>query len=339
MMDPESATLSVSVIRAIFLRASHHGLDPEALARRYALPPETFRDVDARTPAMLVVRMWREISEECRDPHFGLLLGEQIGQIPFSVMGHLVAASPDLRHGARRAIQYYRVVNDAHPIFFDETSDGHGVIWCSPRGAGYDLPHHPLEFAWAWLAVFGRKLLGEDAWLDKVTFEHAAPADLSHHERVFRCPMEFNAPRYELRVCRAVLDTPNQSADPHLADILESHIRHLLKQLPENPKFSARVRQSLAREIPHGRGTIEEVARGLHLSVRSLQRHLHDEGTSFNDVFDAVRKDLALAYLRNATLSIGEVACILGFSDQSAFHRAFTRWMGVTPGAWRRSGA
>jgi AraC-like DNA-binding protein len=118
--------------------------------------------------------------------------------------------------------------------------------------------------------------------------------------------------------------------------VLESHARILIDRLPSSPTFAARVSEALVPMLPEG-PTIDRVAHALRVSPRSVQRYLHAEDTSFERVLEDVRKSRAQAGLRDRRCSIAEVSAALGFADQSAFHRAFVRWMGTTPGAYRRA--
>jgi AraC-like DNA-binding protein len=126
------------------------------------------------------------------------------------------------------------------------------------------------------------------------------------------------------------------TADEALARLMEEHARILGQRIPEvEDGFRSEVQKTIAATLPEG-GSAEVVARKLHVSVRTLQRKLIAAGTTFREVSETVRTRLAEEYLNDPKVSIAEVAFLLGFSDQSSFHRAFRRRTGVTPGRWRR---
>jgi AraC-like DNA-binding protein len=135
-----------------------------------------------------------------------------------------------------------------------------------------------------------------------------------------------------------LLDRPVPTADPGLSRIVTAHAEQLLAALaPAADMLTARVRRQLAEGMANGPMTLTQVARRLHLSERSLQRRLEAEGTRFAQLVDEVRRELALRYIADERLALGEVAYLLGFAEPSPFHRAFKRWTGTTPLAARRA--
>ncbi|MFP2961699.1 helix-turn-helix domain-containing protein [Myxococcus sp. 1LA] len=173
----------------------------------------------------------------------------------------------------------------------------------------------------------------------EVSFHHAAPPDIAEHRRVFRCEPRFEQPYNGVSVAREALETPLLKADSGLSAVLERHTRELLAKLPQVEGFVERVRAHAAEGLPNGGATNEAIAKRLHMSVRTLNRRMRDEGTSLQDVVDTLRRELALRYLEERRLAIPEVAYLLGFSEASAFHRAFRRWTGTTPAEHRRGGS
>jgi AraC-like DNA-binding protein len=136
---------------------------------------------------------------------------------------------------------------------------------------------------------------------------------------------------------RRSLDRPLVRADAGLCAVLERHARELLERLPRATSLSGRIRQLVAGDLVKGVPSPAEVARRLHMSGRTLQRRLREDGTSHRALVDELRRDLAMRYLGEREIGIAEVAFLLGFSEASAFHRAFRRWSGTTPSAYRRS--
>jgi AraC-like DNA-binding protein len=170
-----------------------------------------------------------------------------------------------------------------------------------------------------------------------VTFQHSPPVDLREHGRVFGCPVRFNRPVNGVALRRALLDTPLVRADPGLCSVLDRHVRALIERIPRAEALSDRVRGLVASELSTGRASAAAVARKLHMSRRTLQRHLEAGGMTFRALCDGLRRDLAIRYLREREIAVAEVAFLLGFSEASAFHRAFKRWVGTTPTLYRRS--
>jgi AraC-like DNA-binding protein len=140
----------------------------------------------------------------------------------------------------------------------------------------------------------------------------------------------------ELRFPLAWLALPHPSVDPHLRELLELEAKAELERLPERATYGARVRELVRPQLNEAEPTLEAVASRMRMSARTLQRYLKEEGTTFQREIDELRRTVAEHLLREGRASLAEIACELGFADQSAFHKAFVRWTGRTPGDFRR---
>jgi AraC-like DNA-binding protein len=165
-----------------------------------------------------------------------------------------------------------------------------------------------------------------------VEFSHAAPPGptLERFRKALDAPVRFGAERTQLVLPAAALTLPMRSADPTLAGILARTADAALAALPTDARLASQVARALHPLLRDDRGHIDEVAARLGMPARSLQRRLRDEGTSFQDVREDVRRTLAERYLQDG-LAIAEVAFLVGYSEPSAFFRAFKRWTGATP--------
>ena len=162
----------------------------------------------------------------------------------------------------------------------------------------------------------------------------AEPADPGPWQRAFRCPIVFGASENVLLFTAADFDAPLEFANPELArhndEVAARYLARFGKLL-----IRERLRAVLIEQLPRGEPSQDKAAEALHLSSRSLQRRLADEGTRYQDVLDDLRRELAMSYLREARHSISEITYLLGFSDTSSFTHAFRRWTGVAPSRWK----
>lgn len=329
------ASVPIVIPRAIFAGVAERGVDPDALAAAAGFDPSLLENVDARAPAPAVVRLWDEAARLTKDEAFGLRLGWSSPTTAMPLVGRLIVASETLGQGLARVIAYYRVFNDVHPLELAHDGDD-VVVRVLSRGAPLKVPSQGIEFAFAWfLAVAGHAAKAR-ATFEAVSFEHPAPEDPSIHESILGCTPTFAAGETSFRAARSLFERRHAAPDPHLVELLESHASALLATLPPRAPTSARVRALLGELLPRGDANIELAAEALRLTPRTLQRKLKDEGTSFTDLVDELRCALAKEHLRAQALSIAEIALLVGFSDQSTFHRAFVRWTGATPGEFRR---
>jgi len=169
-------------------------------------------------------------------------------------------------------------------------------------------------------------------------------------KRVLAGPTRSHRRSYEHRACRqaapesALIFTfdanqvPLPTSDPALLEILKRHADHLLAKLPPSDDFIARVRQLIAQELTGGDPSADHLATRLGMSSRTLRRRLEERGTGHKALLDEIRRELAMRHLGEERLEIGEVAFLLGYSEASAFHRAFKRWTGSTPVDYREHG-
>jgi AraC-like DNA-binding protein len=172
-----------------------------------------------------------------------------------------------------------------------------------------------------------------------VTFTHPAPGPVDEHRRAFGVEPRFGATENVLELPSAVLALAQRTADPLIGRLVERHARELARQLPVGAGAGASVRALLTRSLSTGASeasTLGAIANEMRMPARTLQRRLAADGTSFAALLDEVRRELALEHLAEPTTSVAEVAFALGFGDQTAFHRAFLRWMGRTPGEYRK---
>ena len=179
----------------------------------------------------------------------------------------------------------------------------------------------------------------DEDWIPlAVEFQHSKPQDTTEHARLFRCPVIFDAPFNKLTFNSASLSLPIEQADEGLVRMLDRHAQELLAKYPPRDTVIDNARTVITRELNGGNPSLEHVAAQLGLSERTLQRKLQELGTSHNDLVEQIRRELAMRYLKEPDMAICEVAYLTGFSEPSSFHRAFKRWTGVTPGAFRQQG-
>lgn len=181
-----------------------------------------------------------------------------------------------------------------------------------------------------------RRLGGTRVAAQAVRFRHPAPTQTAAYLRSFEGLPSFSQPVDELVLSRALLDLPNHQADPLLLPILEEHLEKRTEAAGRVGADLDRVRCAVKQLLQQREPTASQTAQLLHMSPRTLQRRLLLQGTSVKRLVEEVRRELALQHVQGSSMPLAEIAFVLGFSDVSAFHRAFKRWTGQTPTALRR---
>lgn len=309
------------------------GLDVRAICQRVGLPYAQLDDPDARVPRDAAGMVWREAARTSGDPLLGLHAAMRMPLGLNNLLAHLVMVSPTLLDGFRRAGHYQRVLTHANVLSLAPRGDAVALVLARIDG---DLPvtGHEIDFMAGTLARFGAFVLA-DAWrLDAVTFEHLPPAGgAAEHVAAFGCPVRFQAAENALIVPREVITRPSPHHSPVMMRVLEGEVATSLERVGA-PSTTGEVRARL-RDGPRCRtADVATIASELHLSVRTLQRRLGEEGTRFSDLADMVRRDVALELLADGA-TLERTARAVGLSGRHALIRATRRWTGMPPDALR----
>lgn len=302
------------------------GQDSEAVLGmpRPSADPEQMQRVDVGQWEQMLIKA----GEHLNDRLIGLHLGEMVNARHLGLVGHLLWACEDFGVVLQRLERFQRLIFDAIPMARRERDDAIEMVWdISEFRTG------PLvgETGFATMVQFCRSVMQGESDPHSVDFAHPPPPDLGPFEAFFRCPVKFNCPEPIIRLGYDLLSRPLRRADPALEHVLEQHAERLLQRLPGQDETLNRLRRSVATRLRDGEPKIEWVCRELHLSSRTLQRRLSDIGTSFRQELNLVRNELARSYLRDPTLQITDVAMLLGYSEHSAFTRAFRKQNGMSP--------
>jgi len=239
-----------------------------------------------------------------------------------------------------RAERYARVLTSVATYQVRETESG--FLMCLHRDGdrgnlGFRLSN---EATIASIAAISQEVSTRPFKAREIFFRHAAPTTKAAHEEHFGCPVHFDSQWDALLISKELMLTPNQLADPAIVKFFDTHLDGELAELGDEISFERRVRNQISRALSQGIPTLSEIATQFGMSGRTLQRHLSDRGHSFQAVVDASRRELAERLLRETSYPLAEIAFLTGFSEQSAFNRAFRRWAGQTPRSFRlRAGA
>ena len=287
-------------------------------------------------PVADYLQLLNTAAERIPDAAFGLHVGEQFRMSHYAVYGLLLLACRTFREAVEQVMRYESLAHDLGRSELIELDEQAEYRWHSPW-LEKTACLHLSESVFAGIAVFVRWLVGQPVAAHEVCFRHAAPVDTTEHQRIFGCPVRFDAEHHSIRFDKALLDWPVPQADPSLRAALQLHADQLLAARREQlePELLNRVRAILLPQLGQGRARLAEVASELAMSPRSLQRQLERIGYTFQQVLDATRRDLAKRYLLDAKLTLTDIAFLLGYSEQSSFTHAFRDWEGVTPSQWR----
>lgn len=309
------------------------GVGAEELLARAGVSLEALADPNRRHPLETTTRLWRLAVDATHDPAFGIEVARHTTYQTFHALGFSLATSATLREALERIVRFFAIVTDAadmqvedHPV---------GVRFTVHLRESADPADEAVDAFVAAAVRLCRTLVGRSFSPLAVELRRVAPADPSPYRRYFRVPVTFGAPLDALTLDRATTEARLLTANPEIARANDAVIADHLARL-ESSRLAPRVRQAIEEQLPQGEPDPEAIARRLAVSLRSLQRKLADEGTSFAALLDETRSTLARSYLDEDRYSVSEITYLLGFAGVSAFSHAFKRWTGSSPSAYRR---
>lgn len=308
---------------------------PEVALSAVGIPKKLIEDPDSRIPVQRVFALWEE-AQKLTDNE--LITSHIVEFLPFGaykIMDYLVAAGTTPREGMKRLIRNFRLVNGAFELQFTSQNGRPNLELHNPFDA--EGPSR-LYVEFVFLAFQSRlRFTTRVDWRPKeVHFIHPPPPRRPDYHQAFHCPVRFNEAMNRMLLDDRLLDIPQPQADPLLCELLDHHAQRLLKQLPAEDDFLSDLRSALCEGLNRGDVRLKTTARKLALSCRALQRKLNEQGTSYQEVLDCLRRELAVDLLTERQIEIEEITHFLGFSESSSFYRAFRRWTGKTPQEYLR---
>jgi AraC-like DNA-binding protein len=333
---PEITTLgSVAGLIATTLRA--RGCDPEPLFVEAGLDLDRSSNPNARFPMLRMQQLWRRAVEATGDPCLGLAAARGFQPAMLHGLGLAWLVSDTLLDAFGRLVRYARLINNALSFRLEEHPDSIDLIAVLPEPLPPDFVYAATDLGIAAFLRMCQFTAGRPILPRHVTLQRPRPYCLAQFEEMFGVSIEYGAPVNRLCFDRQLLTRHLASANPELARINDQVVVDYLARF-DRDSIAMQVRSKIIHQLPDGIPTQEAIADTLHVSLRSLQRRLKEEDTSFKDLLEDTRQQLALQYLRDNRRSIGEITYLLGFSEPSNFTRAFKRWTGKSPAQYRMTG-
>jgi len=308
------------------------GLDPVEMTRSAGLDLTLFDDPENLIPFAAVGRLLKLCAQQARCPHFGLLIGQQSGLDSLGIIGDLARNMPDADSALHSLILHLHV-HDRGAVPVLSVERGVAMLSYLIYQQGVEGTDQIYDGSIAIIFNILRTLCGP-TWLPtEVLFSHHRPSDLGPYRHYFQATLRFDMEQTALVFPAKWLDRAVPGADPTLRQQLEQRIAAL--ENLDHRDLVGLLRRLLRVLLTTHRGSLEQVAQLFSMQGRTLNRRLKARGTTFQSLVDEVRYEIARQLLENTRMSICQIAATLDYSDASAFTRAFRRWSGTTPAAWR----
>ena len=327
-------TVSSSWLDYLIDYSEKAGCDLSPLLAKHQISEAELEDPSKRFELSVDAEIFQFALDSTQDRYFGLHMGEKVRPSFAGLLGYASMSSNYLKESVRLLARYEHFYTQVATceVSIDEVSDTFQVTWDATQD---EIPQmrHRLEAAFCSWVVFGRWITGTNHSPLRVEFKHAAPDenDCSEYERIFKCPVLFNCERNIIQLKNELLDLKMQEANTEIHRISLERINAIVTAYEAKGDLIKEVRVQIKKNLELDSVSLESVAEALNLKPWTLRRKLRAQSSDFSTVLDEVRKEMAVYHLKNEDKQISEIAGLLGYSEQSAFNRAFKRWFNCTP--------
>jgi AraC-like DNA-binding protein len=333
---PPPLFISSRIVCRIVAAATARGVSEAELCAAAAIAPAELHDVDARIDVTRYFALWQAAVSATGDATFPLAVAATWGAT-HNLLRFICMSSANLGEGFERASRYLRVLTNAVSWPLEWREDRMVLAMVRREGAPPAEVRFAEEFGAAEIATLARAFTGAPWDPVELRFTSPEPAHAAALRTFFRAPVRFGCERAEVHVALASLRLPLVKADPATVSFFEDYIDKILRAGQPSRGFVDDVRHAIGDGLRGDAPTLDGVAAQLGTSGRTLRRRLSAEGQSFQGLLDEMRFSIAKEHIEGGRLSLPEISFLLGFSEPSAFHRAFRRWTGTTPQAYARS--
>lgn len=329
MAETERHMIAPSFVEEALDSLRRSGRPTEPLLRDLGLPPVVIEPVSAQTFGQLWLAIAAELDDEC----FGLG-ARPMQRGSFTLLCHCVLHAPTLERALRRALRFLNLVL-GEPTGRLVVHDGIAEVQLSDEGE----PRSAFAYRSYWIILHGLIcwLVGRRIPIRLVDFRCAEPEQSADHRLFFGAPIRFSQSVSRLGFDAAMLTLPISRNEQQLRQFLRGAPANILLRYRYDAGTAAAVRRRLTQREPADWASFAALANDMRMSSSTLRHRLHDEGQSYAGIKDEIRRDLACGMLTNTAETVSEIATRLGYSEPSAFYRAFRKWMGRSPEAFRRS--
>src|SRR5215813_11033706 len=324
--------------RLAIARLKSAGVEVAPLLKRAGLTPELIAEPEERLSVRSQIALLDEAAIALKDDCIDFTLARDFDPREIGLLYYVMASSQTLGDALKRIARYSKVTNEA--LAFGYQEGNRLILSLSYSGVPRHSDRHQMEFCMFGVLRVCRMLTGRNLVPQHFWISHHRSGANSEMARFVGTKVEFGADKDEFALNLDARELPLIHSDTYLNDLLLKYCEAALaNRRNDMSQLRTRVENAISSVLPHGKVLVEDVARGLGMSERTLARKLSDEGLNFTDILQQLRRDLAVRYLDDRKLHVSKIAWLLGFHEVSAFTHAFKRWTGKTPRELRTAGA
>ena len=330
----EPGTIAICFVAAALQSVHGRGLNAEELLANVGLSSTLLQVPQARVSARHYGALWRAIAAALDDEFFGQDSRRmKVGS--FAMLCHSVLSCKTLGQALERSLRFYGLILDDISGTAERDSREARIVLHERAGAKPRIFAHELLL----MLLYGLScwLVGRRIPILRTEFGYPEPAHSAEYRLMYCADLRFGRPHTLLAFEASCLDLPVVQNERSAKEFLRSAPENILLKYKNGSSLTARVRRRLRQFLPGAVPDFERLADEMGIAPATMRRRLHEEGESYQSIKDQLRRDLAISYLSHSTRSVVDIAVVLGFSERSAFHRAFRKWTGASPGEFRRT--
>jgi AraC-like DNA-binding protein len=327
--------ISIAATTGLLEAITAAGGNPEEILQGFGLDRSVFAKSEGFIPCSAFAGILRETARSTGDDCFGLHFAERFNPKNIGPLVYVALNSPTIGAGIQNVERYLHVYDSSAKWFFTAEGD-RGYIRFVLTGLGIEPLRQSNEHGMALVINTLRMMVGSQWAPQEVHFAHEVPEQTSEHHRIFRAPVLFGCDTNALVIELSFAERPVPAADQKLYLIMKQYLDQVLSELPQEDSLFAAIRKTIAESMRDGSPELPRVAKKLAMGPRTLQRRLKEYGFDFKKLVEDTRQRFAVTYLKDRKNSLTEIAFLLGYSELSAFNRAFKRWTGSTPLDYQR---
>lgn len=308
-------------------------LDRARVEQLLGLPLTQLEDPDRRVPADHHYRLWDYAEQVTGDPAIGLHAGRIADPERMGLVGHVFFNCDTLGEAVTQYVRFHKLINESVTLTLEQQGDLEILSWVPDSPGHYS--RQDMDRTLASVISRTRHFIHPGLQAEWIQIAHPQPAYADEYSKLLGGPVEFGCEATRLAFHCRHMSHPIPRRNPYVYSAVLRQVRGLFSRLQSRKSFSRKLRRMISRQMSTERIDADTLARKCHMSRQTLYRRLRKEGVSFHELVEEIRRDKALRYVASDRYALGEIAFLLGFSELSAFSRAFKRWTGLPPAHYR----
>ena len=320
--------MAIETTRELFQLMLSHGADKNQLLELSQIDEVELERSDERYPVKKHLSLFKAGEKLLPMAAIGLHMGAQSDPYNRGIVGLIFTASKDLQQAVDNKIRYTKILADHISLDFELIGDEFSITYSILEGYFHS---YEIERVFAGFLNWVRTFIGQKICPVRLGFQYAEPEYVDSYKKHFQCPMMFDQNKNTITLPASILYQQNPQHNTYLYNVLHTHAESLLSKVDVPNSFADGIRGMIAGRLCHGNFSAEEIAASVKMAKRTLNRKLGEQGVTYQELLDDVRKAMAIAYLEQGECSVQTIPFLLGYSDSRGFLRAFKRWTGYSP--------